>query len=216
MQFYHEKILNKIWNQVPPNYYQKGIKHNILQKRWHENKLKTILSLIDGEPLSILEVGCASGWLLSQIAIKYPQAKIYGIDVYQKAIDFGKKQYPQIKFICADGHKIPFKVNSFDVVICAEVLEHVVDPNLVIQEIKRVMKKNGKGIIEMDTGNFLFNLIWFCWTKIFDSVWKNAHLHIYNKKKLMNQIVKNGLIIAKISEFNLQMAVAFLIKKTCW
>jgi len=88
---HRHKNFEKIWNSVPPNYYQKGVKNNFLQRLWHTRKLSVVLSLMNNRHKNILDVGSASGWFLSQIAAKYPTGKHTGIDVHKKAIEYGKK-----------------------------------------------------------------------------------------------------------------------------
>ncbi len=46
--------------------------------------------------------------------------------------------------VIGDAHCLPFRSESFDIVLCTEVLEHVVDPTRVIGEIKRVLRTSGK------------------------------------------------------------------------
>ncbi len=54
--------------------------------------------------------------------------------------------WADVKF---DVHDIPFEENSFDVVICNHVLEHVENDKKVMQEFYRVMKPNGWGIFQV-------------------------------------------------------------------
>lgn len=49
---------------------------------------------------------------------------------------------PQVKVVC-DGHHLPFKDESFDGVVIQAVLEHVLDPTRVVDEIYRVLRPNG-------------------------------------------------------------------------
>lgn len=207
------KLEEKILNQVPPDYYQKGVKKNFLQRAWHGGKLKTVFELIEKEPKRVLDVGCASGWFLSEVKRKYPKSKCVGVDVYEKATNYGRKKYKELELISADAHNLPFKTSSFDLVICTEVLEHVDSPDTVLSEIKRVLVKNGHAIIEMDTGNFLFRIAWYWWTNLRKGVWRDSHLHRFTTKKLESILGRSEMKIMKQQIFNYSMGVAFLLKK---
>ncbi len=52
-----------------------------------------------------------------------------------------------------DVHKIPFEANTFDVVFCNHVMEHVEDDLLACSEINRVLKSDGWGIIQSPVYN---------------------------------------------------------------
>lgn len=207
--------LEEIWDQVPPDYYQKSVEDNFLQRMWHSRKLKTVVNLIGkkNNPKNILDVGCASGWFLSELAFRYPKTKHVGVDAYKKAIDYGKKRYKNLKLICADAHSLPFPKESFDVIICTEVLEHVENPQKVLKEIKRVLSKDGVAIVEMDSGNLLFRAIWYWWTHLRRGVWRDSHIHTFNKKILEDMIKKSGFIITQKKVFNYSMAVIFKLVK---
>ena len=57
-----------------------------------------------------------------------------------------------IDYVC-DAKKIPVKNESFDYVICTQVLEHIKEPHLVIKEMYRILKKGGKVFLTTH-GNF--------------------------------------------------------------
>ncbi len=210
-----QKQLVKIWNQVPPDYYQKEIVKNPLKRFWHNQKVNTFKKLtIDRNFKNILDVGCASGWMANEVSKIFPAAKITGVDAYGKAINYGKRVYPHIKFRMADAHKLPFKANSFDLVICYEVIEHLVDPPKALQEIKRVLKKNGLAIVTMDSGNRLFRIVWWISEKTISSVWQNAHLHPFKHTELEEVIKKSGVKIIKKHFSHSSLEVSFLLKKT--
>jgi ubiquinone/menaquinone biosynthesis C-methylase UbiE len=208
MKMEHRHIIE----QVPTDYYQKGIESNILQRIWHMNKLRVVTELIPIEPKKILDVGCASGWFLSELLKIFPKAEGFGIDIYGKAIAYGKKSYPSITFASADAHKIPFRSKMFDLVICTEVLEHVDDPKSVLLEIKRVLKKDGFAIVELDSGSLLFSIVWFIWKKFQGSVWSHAHLHSFTSKELEKIVLGSSFQIVKTKKFNMGMAIVFLLQ----
>lgn len=202
-----------IIEQVPLDYYQKGTKNNILQRIWHTNKLRAVLELIPQESSKILDVGCASGWFISQVSQEFPTASCFGIDIYDKAVRYATKLYPHIMFNVADAHSLPFKSNSFDVVICTEVLEHVDDPKRILIEIRRILRKSGTAIIELDSGSTLFSIAWYLWRKWNGKVWNESHLHSFNPNKLEKIILSSELKIEKKEKFNLGMAMIFLLRK---
>ena len=209
---HNKKRLKEILEEVPPDYYQKGVKNNLLQKLWHTGKLKAVMNFIIREPKKILDVGCASGWFLNKVSENCKDAKCYGVDAYRDAILYGKKQYKFLQLKHADAHNLSYPSQTFDLVLCTEVLEHVSNPKLVLKEIKRVLTKNGIAIIEMDSGSILFNLIWYWWTHMRNGVWKQAHLHLFNANKLEKLIKKSGFLIIDKKFFNFGMAVLFKVK----
>jgi ubiquinone/menaquinone biosynthesis C-methylase UbiE len=204
---------DSVLHQVPPDYYQKGVRNNLFQRIWHTGKLRNILGLIKDDPRSILDVGSASGWFISQVSKNFPKAKCVGVDAYKDAIIYGSKKYKHIKFIHSDAHSLPLDGGSFDLILCTEVLEHVQDPKGVLSEIRRVLKKGGVAVIEMDTGNLLFNLVWYLWTNLKGKVWKDAHVHKFNSIKLEKMIENSGFIVENKKTFNLGMAIVFYSKK---
>jgi len=93
--------------------------------------------------LAVLDIGCSSGIMADIISSKVD--KVVGIDIDKKAIEYAKKTY-QRKNLCfevQDSMGLKFTDNSFDVVICAHVYEHVPDCHKLMSEIYRVLKPGG-------------------------------------------------------------------------
>lgn len=63
--------------------------------------------------------------------------------VYSNTINFDIGKFENVDVV-GDGKKLPFKNNSFDVVLIESVLEHIDEPEIVIKEGYRVLKKGGK------------------------------------------------------------------------
>lgn len=87
---------------------------------------------------SVLDVGAGESpwrdWLSAD-------ATYHGIDI-GNADDFGMSR-GRTDITYYDGRKIPFGDATFDNAICIEVLEHAADPELLLQEIARVLKNQG-------------------------------------------------------------------------
>lgn len=203
MKKYDQKLLES----VPPDYYDKGIKINLLQKIWHGWKWRTLQILIADLHGNILDVGCAGGMLTQKIKDHLPEANLTGVDLYDNAIKYAQKKHPSIRFMRADAHYLPFEKNSFDVVIAVETLEHLHDPQKAVEEIFRVLKPNGTFIVGQDTDNLGCRIGWWFWTKMQGKVWHGVHVSCMAPQELKKLLIDNGFRInkCKFSHFGLEV-----------
>jgi len=199
----------KILNQVPEDYYERGTRTNLLQFMWHSWKWITLKKMFSGVEGNILDIGCADGNLTGKIKSEFPKAKVTGVDMYEKSLDFARKNHPNIEFISADARKLPFKNGQFDVIVAVEVLEHIPQNERAVREVYRCLAKNGRFIVVQDTDNFLFNFIWFFWTKWKGKVWDNSHISCMKPNGLAALLRKNGFKIEKKQFSHFGMEVAF-------
>ncbi len=111
-------------------------------------KMLKIVRNLKQTPENILDVGCGTGYFAHLLKRMYPNAKVHGVDISGTALSIGKKKYKDIIFIKADAEvKLPFKDNTFDLVISGEHIEHVRDVDKNLLEINRVTKKGGTLIV---------------------------------------------------------------------
>lgn len=209
-----KKDLQKIWEKVPPDYYERGIRGNAVQRLWHTKKFATFRKLVGGRKFKkILDVGCAGGNFANRVSTIFPESKITGIDVYTRAVRFARRHYPHIRFLKCDAHRLPFADGEFDCVLCYETIEHVLSPNQVLQEIYRCLDKKGLAVVTMDSGSLLFRLVWFFWEKTRGKAWQGAHLHPFHHSQLEAEIKQAGFKIAEKHFSHLGMEVSFVLKK---
>jgi len=106
-----------------------------IQQRNLQKKLQLIEPLLQKNK-SVLDFGCGDLALAIELKRRNPSLSVTGVDV----IDV-KKKPRDIKFICYDGEKLPFKDKSFDNVLCFYVLHHCLDIKTSLMECKRVAKE---------------------------------------------------------------------------
>lgn len=90
----------------------------------------------------MLEVGCGTGAVLSQIADEM-DLSLTGIDIDLVSLEFAQKSNKTFKLAQADGHLLPFADGLFDAVYCHYLLLWVTSPARVLAEMKRVTRPGG-------------------------------------------------------------------------
>jgi ubiquinone biosynthesis O-methyltransferase len=105
----------------------------------------------------ILDLGCGLGYG-SSILLKAGN-EVYGVDVSQDAINYAKINYPGINYTCCSADNLPFNDNYFDSVVAHEIIEHVKNPEKVIKEICRVLKKDGDVFISTPNPRHFSNVL---------------------------------------------------------
>ena len=92
-----------------------------------------------------LDVGCGAGALSETILHQCSPLSIESIDASEGYISYARSALKEarIQFHIADAQNLPFEQQSFDVVASGLVLNFVPDPSKALQEMKRVLTKNG-------------------------------------------------------------------------
>jgi len=96
----------------------------------------------------VLEIACGSGIGLGYIANK--AKRVVGGDIDEKLLSYGKDTYKEdnsVDVIYLDAHELPFKDASFDLILIYEAIYYFKDLNKVFDEVRRVLRPNGKLII---------------------------------------------------------------------
>jgi ubiquinone/menaquinone biosynthesis C-methylase UbiE len=104
---------------------------------------KTLKKQIPQMKGKMLDVGCGNSpfeFLVNQNQCEYVGIDIAGADNFD---------YQNSKIVVFDGENIPFENESFENIICTEVIEHIPSPEKIISEMHRVLKPNGLAIITL-------------------------------------------------------------------
>lgn len=109
-------------------------------------RLRSIRRLVDAKPGDrLLEVGCGGGHVLSM----FPGIDRTGVDVSGEMLEKARKNLDgqSVELLKGDIGDVGLRDQSFDGIVCTEVLEHVVDPEHVLRHIKRLVKPTGRVVI---------------------------------------------------------------------
>lgn len=153
-------------------------------RRSRERKAQTMVSVLqdyydaDLKSLSLLDIGSSTGLIARYLAMYF--GEVVGIYIDRPAVEFAKAthQKDNLQFMQADSLKIEMPESYFDVVICAQVYEHVPNAAMMVDEIYRILKPGG--VCYFAAGNRL-NIIEPHYHLPFLSLFPRPLAHLYVK-----------------------------------
>lgn len=182
--------------QLPTNY----LKHtspNPLQKWLIRNFYSSLISL--AKPLNsktILDAGCGEGFTLNELMVNQIGESIEGVEHSKETIVLGKKLFPKANIKQGSIYELAYKNDSFDLVVCTEVLEHLEKPQKALMEIIRVSKKY---IILSVPNEPFFRIANFLRGKYVTNFGNSpGHINHWSTLSFIDFIKKNRLKILKI------------------
>jgi len=135
----------RIWNNLPQYgeiLYKRAIGE--FEEMESAKAICAIINKIYKPGMTVLDVGCGAGHYLRSLMNRVDKDINYtGFDATPYYIELAQKAFPNHTFKVGDIFDISFENNTFDLVICNNVLLHLPpDPAKAIQELVRVSKKN--------------------------------------------------------------------------
>jgi methionine biosynthesis protein MetW len=145
-----------------------------------------------------LDVGCGAGQTYAQLV--YRSAASYtGVDVSSTAVDLARSNGLRAELI-DDAASLPFADDSFDVVICIEVLEHLFLPQQAVSEILRVLRPGGRLIASAPNVGYWrlrANLVFGLWNPLGDALaieqpWRDPHIRFFTPATMRRMLEHVG------------------------
>jgi 2-polyprenyl-3-methyl-5-hydroxy-6-metoxy-1,4-benzoquinol methylase len=103
-----------------------GAEH-FIDRASHEHALAQICQPVSGAAVTVLEVGCSSGFMLRLLRDRLPHAGIIGTDIVHAPLEQPAASMPDVPLLAFDLVKCPLPGNSVDAVVLLSVLEHIQD-----------------------------------------------------------------------------------------
>lgn len=106
-------------------------------------RLMFAVNRIDFHNKRVLDFGCGTGYNVHYINNFTQPLSCIGFDISYEAIDFAKKRFPNYMFVVGDGLSHNLNLGLFDVVLCCEVIEHVLDQEQLLENVCRHLDIGG-------------------------------------------------------------------------
>jgi ubiquinone/menaquinone biosynthesis C-methylase UbiE len=139
---------------------------------------------------NFLEIGCGAGSVLIGLTASRPNLKLAGLDAQCEGLAFAARRMPQASFLQASACYIPFE-NEFDVVGNFDVLEHIEEDDLALQQFSKAIKPGGGIVLIVPQHTWL-------WSNIDVRM---GHLRRYRRRPLLEKVQKAGFEVVRVTSF---------------
>lgn len=150
----------------------------------------------------VLDLGCGEGRHAINIYLQ-DAVTVLAIDLSYKDISVAREKFlpfenkddlqRQLFFQVANGTQLPFADNTFDSIVCSEVLEHVENYLAILQEIRRILKPGGQLSVSVPR-QWPEKMCWWL-SDAYHQV-EGGHIRIFNAKKLRQQVEDCGFLFS--------------------
>lgn len=196
------KTLKKYVVQPEGNYYDKYNSTNPIVKWMMKHFFSDLDSLLNGQtPHKILEAGCGEGKVTGRLSKKFgEQCEIQAFDISEKVIAEAKEHNPKISFSVGNIYDIDAEDETFDLVVCCEVLEHLEKPEKALKELKRVISVKGYGVISVPREP-LWRVLNMARGKYIKDLGNTpGHIQHWSSKKFVKFIGENGFEVLGVKK----------------
>ena len=165
---------------VHKDYYVRENTGQTLRYNWYAEKFFKNIS-----NKRILEIGCGDGGIVQFLKEKN---KVFAVDLSKNGVRFLKKKGIEAYQVDVSNEALPFKNQSLDFVIILETLEHLKSPQAAIEEIQRVLKKDGIMLASIPNPRNMHKLMYPCLFNL-----RNFKKFLKNNKFRIEQITSYGI-----------------------
>jgi len=166
----------------------------------HEYILPAVLNLVRARVSrgKILDFGCGNGFLANELGKL--DFDVSGADVSVSGIEMARAAFPSVKFCVADLESDDldlkfFPLETFDILVSTEVVEHVFKPRHFARNAFRLLRPGGSFIVTTPYHGYLKNLVLALSGQMdthFTALWDGGHIKFWSRKTLTELLKEQG------------------------
>lgn len=171
-----------------------------------KDSLYYVTTFID-EGSSVLDVGCWEG-ALGKFLIEEMACTVDGIELNLEAAKKAQQLYRNVNICDLESFDITPFSEQYDYIVCADILEHLRDPNLVISQLKKLLRPGGKFVISLPNvaySGVLADLYLGKFDYRKTGILDDTHLRFFTRSSSIELLNKSGLNVKKLATVQMEL-----------
>jgi 2-polyprenyl-3-methyl-5-hydroxy-6-metoxy-1,4-benzoquinol methylase len=159
--------------------------------RPHGSQMK-LIELVD-PPARVLDVGCSTGYLAQRLQER--GATVIGIELDERAAELARRFCEAVYVGDIETMELPFDSQSFDVVLCGDLIEHLREPQGVLARLRPLLRPGGRLVLSTpNIANWAMRLsLLFGRFRYTDwGILDRTHTHFFTRKTLRETLEAAG------------------------
>lgn len=159
-----------------------------------------VLRLIKQAPQRVLDIGCGAGLLGSQLRQRFPGCTTIGVEPDPERAALAQAHFDQVVCGNAEDDNLLSELaqhGPFDLIICADVLEHLVQPQQVLRRLSGLLSSDGRLITSLPNVRHLSTLVDLYllgrWPQRDRGIHDRTHLHYFARPNILQLGTDAGL-----------------------
>lgn len=174
------------------------------QEKYVDRPRTELLGLLDFPFQDVLEIGCGSGATGETIKRQHPEVVYTGVEIDPGAASEARRVLDRV--VTADIERVnpehlDLRPQTFDVILCADVLEHLYDPWTVVRTLRTLLRPEGRLVASIPNSQnirLVQNLISGYWTYSPQGLLDATHVRFFTLHEIGKLFVGNGYTIEQV------------------
>jgi len=124
------------------------------QAEYYEQPRRELLPYIPAQARRVLDIGCGAGALGRTLKEERGTPEVVGVEIVEEAARKAEAVLDRVFVGSIEAMDLPFEDGYFDCIVCADVLEHLIDPEAALRKLARLLADGGVIVMSLPNARF--------------------------------------------------------------
>jgi 2-polyprenyl-3-methyl-5-hydroxy-6-metoxy-1,4-benzoquinol methylase len=162
-------------------------------ERPHGGHARLVELALEGGPRDVLDVGCSSGYLARPLTDA--GARVLGLEIDPDAAAQARSVCAEVVVGDVESMELPFEPESFDVILCGDVVEHLRDPGAALARLQPLLRPGGRLVLttpNVANWSMRLSLLAGRWRYTERGILDRTHTHLFTRTTLVETVESAG------------------------